>query len=101
MAGTKGVKVMTLKMSEWYKELEETGSLDIDMEDGGPLFRLKPPELWPRGVRKQINENPQDFELQARLLLGDEYDRWIEAGWTDEAFNAALIKRHELTAPES
>lgn len=65
------------QLSQVVAELrEDRPGIEIEA-DGGAVFRVPPPELWPDLA---IDKASSDPIAAARVLLGDQYNEFTEAG---------------------
>jgi hypothetical protein len=82
-------------LSEWKKEREEAGAIDIEV-DSGEVFTIPPAELWPDSVRLATN----DVEYAVAILGGQErYDAFLAGGGNAAMLNAMFAEANDGASP--
>lgn len=79
------------------RELEKTESVEIVA--GRKTFSVPVPALWPDAALTAAAS--EDLITAARLLLGKDYDAFVEAGGTAVILFTILAEAHGVTPGES
>jgi len=67
--------------------------IEIFVEEGGEPFYIPHPYFYDAATKEALrNLDEDDEDAQTRILLGDDqYDRYVAAGGTTDAFNFIMI----------
>ncbi|PYY60012.1 hypothetical protein DEJ17_06480 [Curtobacterium sp. MCSS17_011] len=84
------------------KKVEESvggDRIEIFVEEGGDPFYIPHPYFYDKATKKALKAAAEESEksdedddsAQSRILLGEQYDRYVAAGGTDEGINFVMI----------
>lgn len=79
-----------------FKEMRRNEA-GIEVEAGGDVFVIDPPDLWPDDMAGKVKSD-EDY---IRFVMGDQADGFIAAGGTGRLINALMEKYEHLPVPES
>lgn len=80
-----------IKLDEFIQKQIEEDSIIVETPDG-QTFTIPPALLWPEGVADKTNGEA------ARLLLGDDWDAFTEAGGTSAMVIYWVLAKAELSS---
>lgn len=79
-----------------YKDRQRENEIIIETEGGN--FTIPPPELWTDEILEVVEKG--DAIPSARVLLGDRYDAFVDAGGSAALVMAIVKDAHGGSAPE-
>ena len=69
--------------------------IEIFVEEGGEPFSIPHPYFYDKATKDALQDlagqKDPDEDAQTRILLGEQYDRFVAAGGTTEQFNFVMI----------
>lgn len=101
MAGTTAPKSAPVKrnvyrMSEVVEQMTDAlggPSLEIVLDDAGTTVHPPNPFVYTAEVKTELKKlKEDDMEGVAQVLLGDEYDKYIAAGFTPENYQLLMMR---------
>lgn len=84
-----------LKLSEFRKQRQEAAGLTLDLEDGGDLVVIPPPERWPDPGKSVTSD-----ELVKMIVGDDVWERIQEAGVTGREIDVAITEKLKASRGE-
>lgn len=95
-------KAPVVSLADFKAKKAEEGSVPIDLGDG-EVIRTRSPFTLSDEEFKALNKasNSNDIEGVARIMLGDQYERFTAAGGTSALLAAIIEEYAEVADPES